>query len=101
MILFEVFGRDRSWDLCQAHTPFSLAAHQSSKELLLGGVYPGTGGLSGNLAMKFPSADFRDSSEVVVITSLERMFYKTRRLKYRHVTLNQFMARRAKCKFNG
>ena len=67
-----MFGRDRSWDLCQAHTPFSLAAHQSSKELLLGGVYPGTGGLSGNLAMKFPSADFRDSSEVVVLTSLGR-----------------------------
>ena len=21
LILFEVFGRDRSWDLCQAHTP--------------------------------------------------------------------------------
>ena len=71
-----MFGRDRSWDLCQAHTPFSLAAHQSSKELLLGGVYPGTGGLSGNLAMKFPSADFRDSSEVVVFTSLGRMFHK-------------------------
>ena len=48
LILFEEFGRARIWDLRQAHTPFPPTAHQSSRELLFGGVYPGTGGLSGN-----------------------------------------------------
>ena len=71
-----MFGWNRSWDLCQAHTPFPPAAHQLRKELLSVGVYPGTGGLSGSLAIKFPCSDFRDSIEVVVFTSLGRMFYE-------------------------
>ena len=47
-LLFEGFGRDCIWDLCQAHTPCPPMVLQSSRELLLGGAYPVTGGLSGN-----------------------------------------------------
>ena len=48
LILFEGFGRARIWDLCQAHTPCPPVALQSRRELLLGGAYPVTGGLSEN-----------------------------------------------------
>ena len=34
LILFDRFGRDCIWDLCQAHTPYPPEALQSSNELL-------------------------------------------------------------------
>ena len=44
------------------------AAQQLNRELLFGGVYLVTGGLSGNLAIKFPSEVFRYCSKVAVLT---------------------------------
>ncbi len=50
LIHFEGFGRDRSRDLYHVHTPYPPfpQALQSRRELLLGGVYPVAGGISGN-----------------------------------------------------
>ena len=47
-LLSGMSGRGHNWDLFQINTPFSPAAHQSSKELLWEWVYPDTGGWSGN-----------------------------------------------------
>ena len=46
--LREMSGRGHNWDLFQVHTLFSPAAHQSSKELLWGWVYPDIDGWSGH-----------------------------------------------------
>ena len=75
LILFEGFGRARIWDLRQAHTPFPPTAHQSSKELLFGGVYPGTGGLSGYWPMNSLSAILKGSNDVRLLTFFGNRFH--------------------------
>ena len=73
---FDEFGRDRSWDLCHAHTPCPPAALQSRSELLFGGVYPVAGGLSGNCFRNPPRAILKASRVVCLFTSLGRMFQR-------------------------
>ena len=81
LILFEVFGRARIWILRHAHTPCPPTAHQSSSELLLGGVYPDTGGLSGNWLMKSPRAPLKGSREVILLTFFGSRFHRRATLK--------------------
>ena len=42
------------WDLRYAQAPCPPSLLQLSKELLLGGVYPVTGGMSGNWSRELP-----------------------------------------------
>ena len=43
---------------------------------MFGGVFPGTGGLSGNLAIKVQSSEFIDSEEIVGYTFLGIILHK-------------------------
>ena len=54
LVRFGGFGWACIWDLRHAHTPCPPSLLQLSKELLLGGVYPDTGGMSGNSTIKLP-----------------------------------------------
>ena len=64
---FEMFGGFAT-GIFVMHILIFPAAQQLNRELLFGGVYLVTGGLSGNLAIKFPSEVFRYCSKVAVLT---------------------------------
>ena len=55
-------------------TPPPPTAFQSSSGLLLGGVYPTTGGLSGKFSIKSPRDILKDSKVVSVLMRFGRMF---------------------------